>query len=170
MKELILVLLGSLCANCHGRSQYKEKEEQLEENNAAYDNATTLEEKNLKFNFEQNVRGTGFFSAYKYALMPDATGTEGRLCFNGVEAKNKAHGSGKLDTDSMMYAENSYTNKTWINGAYDEDGEVIEDEEEATEHRSDDEERQPNGLQLHCGHGHQFIDIMISTPLLSIPC
>jgi hypothetical protein len=40
-----------------------EKEEQLQENDAAYDNPTTLEEKNLKFNFEQNVIGTGFFSA-----------------------------------------------------------------------------------------------------------
>ncbi|MHB8120388.1 MAG: hypothetical protein ACYDHX_16990 [Methanothrix sp.] len=108
-----------------------EKEEQLEENNAAYDNPTTLEEKNLKFNFEQNVSGTGFFSAYKYAQMPDALGTEGSL-FNGVEAKNKAHGSGKIDTDSTIYAESSYTNKTWINGAYDEDEEVIEEEEETT--------------------------------------
>ena len=108
-----------------------EKEKQLQENDAAYDNPTTLEEKNLKFNFEQNVIGTGFFTAYKYAQMPEALGTEGRL-FNGVEAKNKAHGSGKIDTDSNIYAENSYTNKTWINGAYDEDGEEIEDEEEAT--------------------------------------
>ena len=71
-----------------------EKEEELEENNSVYDNPTTLEEKNLKFNFKQNVSGTGFFSAYKYAQMPDVIGTEGRL-FNGVEAKNKAHGSGK---------------------------------------------------------------------------
>ena len=108
-----------------------EKEEQLEENDAAYDNPTTLEEKNLKFNFEQNVSGTGFFTAYKYVLMPDDTGTEGRL-FNGVEAKNKAHGSGKINTDSTIYAESSYSNKTWINGAYDEDGEIIEDEEGAT--------------------------------------
>ncbi len=108
-----------------------EKEGQLEENNAAYDNPTTLEEKNLKFNFEQNVSGTGFFTGYKYAQMPDALGTEGHL-FNGVEAKNKAHGSGKIDTDLNIYAESSYTNKTWINGAYDEDGEVIDDEEEAT--------------------------------------
>ena len=109
----------------------EEKEEQLQENDAAYDNPTTLEEKNLKFNFEQNVSGTGFFTAYKYAQMPEALGTEGHL-FNGVEAKNKAHGSGKIDTDSNIYAESSYTNKTWINGAYDEDGEEIEDEEEAT--------------------------------------
>ncbi|MDD1749408.1 MAG: hypothetical protein LUO89_05970 [Methanothrix sp.] len=110
-----------------------ESEEQfeLEKNNAAYDNPTTLEEKSLKFNFEQNVSGTGFFTAYKYAQMPDDTGTEGRL-FNGVEAKNNAHGSGIIDTDSDIYAESSYTNKTWINGAYDEDGEIIEDEEEAT--------------------------------------
>jgi hypothetical protein len=108
-----------------------EKKEQLEENNAAYDNPTTLEEENLKFSMEQNVSGTGFYADYKYALMPDASGTEGRL-FNGVEAKNKAHGSGKIATDSNMYAESSFTNKTWINGAYDENGEVIQDEEEAT--------------------------------------
>ena len=76
-----------------------EKEEQTEENNTAYDNPTTLEQKNLKFDFEQNVSGTGFSASYKYAQMPDATGTEGRL-FNGVEAKNKAHGSGKIDIDS----------------------------------------------------------------------
>ena len=108
-----------------------EKKEQLEENNAAYDNPTTLEEENLKFSMEQNVSGTGFYADYKYALMPDASGTEGRL-FNGVETKNKAHGSGKIATDSNMYAESSFTNKTWINGAYDENGEVIQDEEEAT--------------------------------------
>jgi hypothetical protein len=103
-----------------------EKEEQLEGNNAAYDNPTTLEQKDLKFDFEQNVSGTGFYASYRYAQMPDATGTEGRL-FNGVEAKNKAHGSGKIDADSKMYAESSYTNKTWINGVYDENGEIIQE-------------------------------------------
>jgi hypothetical protein len=107
------------------------KEEQLEENNAAYDNPTTSEERCLTFNFEQNVSGTGFSNAYKYNHMHDVLGTEGHL-FNGVEAKNKAHGSGKLDIDSAIYAESSYSNKTWINGAYDEDGEVIEDEEGTT--------------------------------------
>ena len=108
-----------------------ETEEQLEENNAAYDNPTTQEQKDLKFDFEQNVSGMGFYASYKYAQMPDATGIEGRQ-FNGVEAKNKAHGSGKIDADSKMYAESTYTNKTWINGAYDEDGEVIQSEEEST--------------------------------------
>ncbi len=108
-----------------------EKEGQLEENNAAYDNPTILEEKNLKFNFEQSVSGTGFFATYKYSQMPDVTGTEGQL-FNGVESKNKAHGSGNIDTNTQMYAESSITNKTWINGALDEDGELIQDEEEAT--------------------------------------
>jgi hypothetical protein len=109
----------------------EDKKEQLEENNAAYDNPTTSEEENLKFSMEQNVSGTGFYTDYKYALMPDASGTKGRL-FNGVEARNKAHGSGKIATDSNINAESSFTNKTWINGAYDENGEVIQDEEEAT--------------------------------------
>ena len=108
-----------------------ENEEKLLENDSAYDNPTTLEEKSLKFNFEQNVSGTGFFTAYKYAQMPDALGTEGQQ-FNGVEAKNKAHGSGKINTDSTIYTESSYSNKTWINGAYDDDGEEIEDEEGST--------------------------------------
>jgi hypothetical protein len=35
----------------------EKKEEQLQENDAAYDNPTTLEEQNLKFNFGQNVSG-----------------------------------------------------------------------------------------------------------------
>lgn len=112
-------------------AEEKEKKEQLEENNSAYDNPTTSEERSLKFNFEQSVSGTGFFNSYKYGQMPDILGTEGRL-FNGIEAANKAHVSGKIDTSSNMYAESSYTNKTWINGAYDEDGEEIEDEEETT--------------------------------------
>jgi len=108
-----------------------EKEEKLLENGSAYDNPTTLEEKGLKFNFEQNVSGTGFFAVHKYAQMPDDTGTEGRL-FNGVEAKNKAHGSGNINTDSIIYLESSYSNKTWINDALDEDEEVIGEEEAAT--------------------------------------
>lgn len=118
----IFALIGMAAADNEGM------EAQLEKNGAAYDNPTTLEEKSLKFNFEQNVSGTGFFTAYKYAQMPDALGTDGQQ-FNGVEAKNRAHGSGKINTDSTIYAESSYSNKTWINGAYDEDGEEIEDEE-----------------------------------------
>ena len=121
----LFVLIGMAAAGEDGM------EEQLEDNNAAYDNPTTSEERCLNFNFEQNVSGMGFFNAYKYNHMPDVLGTEGHL-FNGVEAKDKAHGSGRLDTDSTIYAESSYSNKTWINGAYDEDGEVIEDDEGTT--------------------------------------
>jgi hypothetical protein len=136
----------------------EEEEEQLEENDAAYDNPTTLEEKNLKFNFEQNVRGTGFFTAYKYAQMPNALGTKGQQ-FNGVEAKNKAHGSGKIDTDSNIYAESSYTNKTWINGAYDEEGEVIEDEEETTSVIQMKEDSKMTYSPLVMGIGSRYYDL-----------
>jgi hypothetical protein len=97
----------------------------------SYNNPSSLEERNLIFDLNQKVTGTGFFAAYKYSLMPDALGTQGRL-FNGVEAKGNAHGSGKIDMDSMMHAESSYTNKTWVDGALDDDGEIIQDEEEAT--------------------------------------
>jgi hypothetical protein len=128
---VIILLLALFALIGMAAAENEEKEAQLQDNDAAYDNPTTLDEKNLKFNFEQNASGTGFFTVYKYAQMPDALGTEGRL-FNGVEAKNKAHGSGIIDIDSNIYAESSYTNKTWINGAYDEDGEEIYDEEEST--------------------------------------
>ena len=109
----------------------EERALQPEESDSAYGNPTTKEDKSLKFNFEQSVSGTGFFNSYKYSLMPDALGTEGSL-FNGVEAASKAHGSGNMETDSTIYSESSYSNKTWINGAIDEDGEEIEDEEEST--------------------------------------
>ena len=85
----------------------------------------------MTFNFEQNVSGTGFFAAYRYLNMPDALGPEGHLN-NGAEAKTHAHGSGKLDTESLICAETSFSNKTWIDGAIDEDGEIIEDEEATT--------------------------------------
>lgn len=145
----------------------EEKDEQLQENDAAYDDPTTLEEKNLNFNFEQNVSGTGFFAAYKYAQMPDALGTEGRL-FNGVEVKNKAHGSGKIDTDSNIYAESSYTNKTWINGAYDEDGEEIELEEEATSsiQMKEDSKMAYSPLVLGIGSGYYSLNPVAFNSLL----
>lgn len=94
-----------------------------------YANPSSLETKNLTFNMEQNVKGTGFFSAYKYALMPNADGEEGYM-YNGVEAKNKVHGSGQIDSDSLMYAESKYMNRTWIDGAYDEDGELVLQDDE----------------------------------------
>lgn len=123
LKELVvlvalLVLIGTGTADTMG-------------NFVPYENPTTIEEKNLTFNMEQSVSGTGFFSTYRYSQMPDATGAEGWL-FNGIGAKNTAHGSGIIDTKSLMYAESSYLNRTWVNGAYDEDGNVITDEESAT--------------------------------------
>jgi hypothetical protein len=115
--ERLFVLVGMAAADNEANK------DQLVENDTAYDNSTT--------SGEQNVTGNGFFATYRRALMPDATGTEGRL-FNGVEARNNAHGSGKIDTNSYMNAESSYSNKTWVNGVYDENGEVIQDDEDAT--------------------------------------
>jgi hypothetical protein len=96
-----------------------------------YENPTSIEEKNLTFNMEQKVEGTGFYAGYRYILMPDAVGPEGRL-YNGAEAKNDAHGSGNLDADSWVYAESTYLNRTWINGAYNETGYIIQDQEDTT--------------------------------------
>lgn len=101
-----------------------------EENHVPYANPTRLESKNLTFSMDQNVNGEGFYSTYKYALMPNADGEKG-YSYNGVEAKANAHGSGQIDTDSQMLAESKYLNRTWIDGAYDEEGELaLEDEED----------------------------------------
>ena len=105
--------------------------ESASDNFVPYENPTTIETKNLTFNMDQSVSGTGFFATYRYSLMPDAIGPEGDR-YNGVEAKNNAHGSGEIDADSLMYAENTYMNRTWIGGAYDEDGELIDEEEDTT--------------------------------------
>jgi hypothetical protein len=96
-----------------------------------YEDPSTIEKENLTFDMQQSVSGTGFFATYRHSSMPDAIGEEG-LLYNGVEAKNNAHGSGEIDANSLIYAESSYNNRTWVNGAYDKDGEIIEDDEEAT--------------------------------------
>jgi len=155
---VIIILLALFALIGMAAADNGENEKQLQENDAAHNNPTTSEEKNLKFNCEQNVSGTGFFTAYKYAQMPDALGTEGQQ-FNGVEAKTKAHGSGKIDTDSIMSAESSYTNKTWINGAYDEDGEEIEDEEEATSVIQMKEDSKMTYSPLLMGIGSRYYDL-----------
>lgn len=98
---------------------------------APYENPTTSETKNLTFNMQQSVAGTGYFAAYRRTLMPDVLGTEGAFN-NGVEAGNNAHASGELDSKALIYAESTYYNNTWVNGAYDEDGEIIEDDEDTT--------------------------------------
>lgn len=152
LKEIIL-LLGLLALI--GLATADNKAEAQLDNNAAYDNPTTLEERSLKFDFQQSVNGTGFFAAYKYAQMPDSLGTEGRL-FNGVETKSTAHGSGRIDTDSIIYAESSYSNKTWINGAYDEDGEEIEDEEETTSQIQVNEDSKMNYSPMSMGIGSRY--------------
>lgn len=121
-KDVVLLVLFVLAGMDNANS---------EDNYTAYENPTTVMEENLTFNMEQRISGTGFFTAYKYSQMPDVLGEEGRL-YNGVEAKNLVHGSGKIEIDSLMHAESSYMNRTWVNGAYDGEGNVIVDEEEAT--------------------------------------
>lgn len=96
-----------------------------------YENPTTVEAQNLTFSLDQKVIGSGFHSSYRYALMPDLLGEEGRL-YNGVELMSRSHGSGSMDLGNMIYAESTYLNRTWIEGAYDEDGEVIDESEDAT--------------------------------------
>jgi hypothetical protein len=81
------------------------------------------EEKKMTFAMNQHVSGVGFFSTYRYALMPDVIGTEGRL-LNGAELLKKGHGSGTINTESLFSGESTYTNTSHF---FDKDeGEEIE--------------------------------------------
>ena len=71
-----------------------------------YKDPSTIEKENLTFEMQQSVSGTGFFATYRHSSMPDAIGEEG-LLYNGVEAKDNAHGSGEIDANSLIYAESS---------------------------------------------------------------
>lgn len=96
-----------------------------EENNITY-----KEEKHLILKYDQKVSGTGFFSTYKYAFMPDALGPTGAM-FNGAETKSKNHGSGTIDTDSNMYAESYHLYENYSDTKYDEYGQPYDDFEDA---------------------------------------
>jgi len=85
------------------------------------------EENNLTFSIDQKVSGAGFFSTYRYALMPDAIGAEGHL-FNGVEAKNQAHASGAMDMESLFSGESTYVNESNLNPKIEEEEKYVNSE------------------------------------------
>lgn len=128
---------------------------------------SSFEETKMTFNFDQKVSGKGFFATHKYFLMPDALGTKGRH-FNGVEAKDKAHGSGNVDSDSKIYAERSYTNKTWIDGYIDEDGKVVLDEEEtsSTVQIREDSKMTHDALPMGVGLGYYSLHPVVFDSLI----
>lgn len=65
---------------------------------------------NLTLEMKQSVSGTGYFMNYKYAKMPNTMGINGTRN-NGVEVLDYSHGSGVIDTESILSAETrDYTN------------------------------------------------------------
>lgn len=119
MRDIVFTLMGAFVIIGMVTLGY------AEENNITY-----KEDKNLTFNYNQKVSGTGFFSAYKYSFMPDPLGPPGAL-FNGVESKGKAHGSGTIDADSKIFAESYHIYENYTNARYDETGEPYDESEDA---------------------------------------
>lgn len=63
----------------------------------------------ITLNIEQSVKGDGYFMNYKAVRMPNAMNAlelPGEN-YNGVEAKDYSHGSGSIDTESLLSAESS---------------------------------------------------------------
>ncbi len=75
-------------------------------------------EQNVSFNFEQSVQGSGYFMTYKYIQLdtPSAdTTTSGQ---KGPMYKDYAHGSGTIDNEVVICAQDVYYNK--VVGCYRE--------------------------------------------------
>ena len=60
----------------------------------------------IALNIEQSVKGDGYFMNYKAVRMPNSMGLPEEN-YNGVEAKDYSHGSGSIDTESLLLAEAS---------------------------------------------------------------
>jgi len=63
-----------------------------------YENNTTLE-------FDQIVKGTGFFSSYRYAYVPDLLGNQNGVIgygLSGVSIQHRSHGSGAIDNEHKI--------------------------------------------------------------------
>jgi len=115
LRESILALLALIALISMAVAEYED------------DYLISREDDNLTFSVDQKVSGSGFFSAYRYALMPDAIGPEGRL-FNGVEAKNQAHASGAIDIESLFSGESTYVNESTLNPEIEEEDKYVHGE------------------------------------------
>lgn len=58
---------------------------------------------NITLDMKQNVTGEGYFMSHKFIRMPNVLGISG-TGNNGVEIMDYSHGSGAIDTDSILSA------------------------------------------------------------------
>lgn len=71
-----------------------------------YNDSIYSSNKSLTLAIEQSVKGDGFYSNYQYIKMDNVLEPFG-VNSNGVQAKNYAHGSGRLDSESGLSAVSS---------------------------------------------------------------
>lgn len=71
-----------------------------------YNDSIYSSNKSLTLTIEQNVKGVGFYSNYQYIKMDNVLEPFG-VNSNGVQAKNYALGSGRLDSESGLSAVSS---------------------------------------------------------------
>jgi hypothetical protein len=71
-----------------------------------YNDSIYSSNKSLTLTVEQSIKGVGFYSNYQYIKMDNVQEPSGANS-NGVQAKNYAHGSGRLDSESLLSAVSS---------------------------------------------------------------
>ena len=71
-----------------------------------YNDSIYSSNKSLTLTVEQSIKGVGFYSNYQYIKMDNVLEPSGANS-NGVQAKNYAHGSGRLDSESSLSAVSS---------------------------------------------------------------
>jgi hypothetical protein len=73
-----------------------------------YNDSIYSEEKSLTLTVESNVKGDGYYKDYQYIKMDNVL-EPSEVTSNGVQAKNYAHGSGRLNSESLLSAVSSHS-------------------------------------------------------------
>lgn len=71
-----------------------------------YNDSIYSSNQSMTLTVEQSINGIGFYSNYHYIAMPNTMELSGEN-LNGVQSKNYAHGSGRLDSESQISAVSS---------------------------------------------------------------
>jgi hypothetical protein len=71
-----------------------------------YNDSIYSSNKNLTLTVEQSIKGDGYYANYQYIRMPNFMEPPGTTS-NGVQAKNCAHGSGRISAESQLSAVSS---------------------------------------------------------------
>lgn len=122
------------------------------------------EEHDLSFLEDQAVSGAGFFSAYRYLKISNSDGSE------GVESKDKVHGSGTINSESETYG--NFNDTTWRDLYEDFEALGVPPDEferstNSTFHMKKDSQMKYNPIAMAVGGGYYAVHPVAFSSLLA---